>query len=328
MNENFIEPIASAFFLELGGVDKFDELDVDKIVTEIDYEENIIFNSFVNEYLYKEIFSKIEKDSDNTVRFKPRYVMTFDRDLASYEQSKAVYPCNIKRRITYGTISIGGAVVLYYIYVDLQDLIRFLKKARIAPIAPDLSKVGETVEERYVRLFEEVIVKKQLRLNDVIDQNEKTEISNDISRLLLLKKDGLKGEKGKLRVNLSWETTDDLDIHISLPNGEIINFKNKVVEYGCVIGELDVDKNAGNDIVSNPQENVNWNEIPLGRHKVSVDFFNSRDKRKVSFTLSIFSEYGEGRVYNSYVEHEGEHKTRGVLFFNFINGELICDDLV
>nr|GFA02618.1 hypothetical protein [Tanacetum cinerariifolium] len=89
-----------------------------------------------------------------------------------------------------------------------------------------------------------------------------------------------KGEQGKLRINLSWNTTDDLDLSVITPGGEIISYNSKIIEYQGIIGELDIDRNASVDIVSNPQENINWDGYPSGLHKVVVNFYKMREKEK------------------------------------------------
>jgi hypothetical protein len=118
VNNEFILPILKRFFLSRGGLNNFSELNPDKLRTEIEFENN---ENFVKTYIYKEIIDKISKEGEE-VKFKPKYVITFDRDLANY----AVDENNIK----YGVIRLGNASILYYILIDLQELIRFIKKRK------------------------------------------------------------------------------------------------------------------------------------------------------------------------------------------------------
>ncbi len=138
----------------------------------------------------------------------------------------------------------------------------------------------------------------------------------------------MQGERGSLRINLSWNTTDDLDLHISTEGGRKIDYQNKVLEYNGSIGRLDVDANAGNTLVSNPQENVNWDVIPNGKHTVSVNFYNDREKTgRVSFTVTV--ENGdESRIYHSFVESSGANKTRQIVEFEIKNGALVFNELM
>lgn len=58
----------------------------------------------------------------------------------------------------------------------------------------------------------------------------------------------MQGTAGKLRVNLAWNTTDDLDLHVETPNGAI-SYNKKVVDYQGVIGELVIPKKMSIGIV-------------------------------------------------------------------------------
>lgn len=114
VNEMFILPILEMFFKNKGKIDNFSELDPDKLKTEVEFLKT---ENFVKTYIYKEIINEISKQ-DKTVVFKPKYVITFDNDLANYGEIN-----NIK----YGVIRLGEEPILYYILIDLQQLIKFIK---------------------------------------------------------------------------------------------------------------------------------------------------------------------------------------------------------
>ncbi|MCC5944436.1 MAG: hypothetical protein JJT94_05830, partial [Bernardetiaceae bacterium] len=133
------------------------------------------------------------------------------------------------------------------------------------------------------------------------------------------------GQSGKLRINLAWNTTDDLDLHIITPNGEIA-YNNKIVENRGIIGQLDVDKNAGGDIVSNPQENINFDRMPIGLHKIYVNLYAVRERNEVPFTVTIMPENGEGRIFNCLVAGKGTNKN--IATFEYKNGELVFEELM
>jgi hypothetical protein len=112
----FIAPIIHQFFY--GKPQNFELLDMEKLKTEVEFQQKGGTESYIKTYLYDELMQNIHKTEDGTVHFKPRYVISFDKDLTDYETRKG---------IQYGTIRLGNAVVLYIIYIDLQDLIRFMK---------------------------------------------------------------------------------------------------------------------------------------------------------------------------------------------------------
>ncbi len=82
--------------------------------------------------------------------------------------------------------------------------------------------------------------------------------------------DDMGGSDGKLRCILSWNNADDLDLICTTPNGEKINYSNRVAGGG----ELDVDENAGESASPNPVENICFSDPPPGRYVFSVKNFS------------------------------------------------------
>jgi hypothetical protein len=340
INEHFIKPILHLFFSDkigangMKGIENFEAFNIEKIKTEIEFQEE---DDFVKNYIYKEIVSDIKKGTNGRIAFKPRYTISFDWDLTFYKMdgSKA-YPKNYpykkifndpdkeEKQIRYGTLRIGETPVLYIVFIDFQEVLRFSRKLRLPELIVE-NKIFESVEERRLRLFEDLIRKKERQLRASEDSHEVETIQNDITRLNNLRKEPLQGSQGKLRVNLAWNTTDDLDLHVETPNGEIF-YGNKAVECGGVVGVLDVDRNSSNELVSNPQENISWESIPDGIYKVKVHLFKSREKIRVPFTITILNTEGDGHMYNSYVD-EMTQTTMNVASFQFKDGILIFDDL-
>jgi hypothetical protein len=109
VNNQFIKPIVDDFFAKQGIAD-FCELDSDKLKTEIEFLKE---NDFVKKYIYKEIINEISKPGRRVI-FKPKYVVTFDKELVGESNE-------------YGVIRLGDAPILYYILIDLQELIHFIK---------------------------------------------------------------------------------------------------------------------------------------------------------------------------------------------------------
>jgi hypothetical protein len=104
----------------------------------------------------------------------------------------------------------------------------------------------------------------------------------------------LKGSEGICRINLHWNTCDDLDLHLILPNGQIdsskdVYYKNMSTEYIGAICRLDHDaipENHG----ENSQENIIFeNILPNGMYNVKVKLFNHKSgKNIIPFYITIF----------------------------------------
>jgi len=82
------------------------------------------------------------------------------------------------------------------------------------------------------------------------------------------------GSIGEVTITLAWQTTDDLDLHILEPSGELLNFENKIVSSG---GRLDIDKNAGEILINEPIENIYYpSKPPRGKYGIFVHYFGSK----------------------------------------------------
>lgn len=92
---------------------------------------------------------------------------------------------------------------------------------------------------------------------------------------------------GEFRISLSWNNTDDLDLSVREPRGEI-SFSNKRGSSG---GRLDVDANAPYaKLTRTPVENIFWNRTSSmieGDYKVIVNQFTKRESKDVGFDLEV-----------------------------------------
>lgn len=86
-----------------------------------------------------------------------------------------------------------------------------------------------------------------------------------------------KAQKGDVTISLAWDTEDDLDLHVILPNREELYFGHDVSDDGNCC--LDVDMNAGGGGSTEPVENVflgnleTMMEATRGLYKVFVQNF-------------------------------------------------------
>lgn len=103
-----------------------------------------------------------------------------------------------------------------------------------------------------------------------------------------VKKAGGNVTNANLRVSLSWSDYDDLDIHVTEPDGTQINFRTRVSPR--TRASLDVDMNAGHGNSRTPVENISWpGMVPDGAYKVVVNNFAHRENPGAGFTVEIES---------------------------------------
>ena len=105
----------------------------------------------------------------------------------------------------------------------------------------------------------------------------------------------LEGSNGLCRINLKWNTADDLDLHLVLPGGNIdsdkdIYFSHMRAEYNGGVCSLDHDAiptNAG----ENPQENIVWEQgLPDGQYRVKVKLYYKKSTfNNIPFSITAFA---------------------------------------
>lgn len=81
-----------------------------------------------------------------------------------------------------------------------------------------------------------------------------------------------RAREGRMQIILAWDDTNDLDLAVRCPSGELIDFTNR---RGCG-GELDVDRNSPDSgpRTRSPVENIAWGSEPgPGRYTVIVTHF-------------------------------------------------------
>lgn len=131
------------------------------------------------------------------------------------------------------------------------------------------------------------------------------------------------GGRGSLKVNLKWNTYDDLDLHVIDPDGFEIYYSAK--EHRCqdVLGKLDIDANAGMSHTRTPQENIFWEDgknAPLGRYKVFVVYYAKKDTfAEVPFTVTVYPDKGQSKVFTG-IMHNAKDMSNIVDFDYTENG--------
>jgi hypothetical protein len=108
---------------------------------------------------------------------------------------------------------------------------------------------------------------------------------------------------GKLQVILAWEDRNDLDLHVICPDGQEIQYSNKVA---CG-GHLDVDANGtASSADSSPVENVYFDSPAPGTYKVVVNPFAMRVGPDSNFRVTIRRE-GEPDQITTGTAHNGAY---------------------
>lgn len=91
------------------------------------------------------------------------------------------------------------------------------------------------------------------------------------------------GQLGDLNFALFWNSVDDIDIHVTCPSGEQINY---IAPSGCG-GTLDVDANVGGDRLNDPVENIFFSDPLPGTYEVRVHLYSNRTAGPKPFTLRV-----------------------------------------
>ena len=175
------------------------------------------------------------------------------------------------------------------------------------------------------------------RINRAINkQNEEIASLKSDSQSLLDQKDfinaikntELLGSNGLFRINLKWDTKDDLDLHLILPNGVIdsqndIYYSNKQVEYMGGRCFLDHDAIPANGDL-NPQENIIWeNKLPDGEYDVKVKLYSKQSNlSRIPFSVTAFAgKYVDPVVF--YFDNPIEKQVIHIATIKFKNGKVV-----
>jgi len=107
--------------------------------------------------------------------------------------------------------------------------------------------------------------------------------------------EGRGAKTGRLQVTLTWNTKDDVDLHVSCPGGQITPWSGTTKGPGiCGDGILDVDANryaSGRYVgvpIENPIENITWNnKVPDGEYRVLVRPNYLPRNKEIEYRLAV-----------------------------------------
>lgn len=167
---------------------------------------------------------------------------------------------------------------------------------------------AEQKEEEQKRIVEQKKQEEEIKLQAQIlaqRQADQQRIREETELLARSKETELQGKRGKLRINLRWETYDDLDLHVYDPDNNHIFYSAKQATCQNSLGQLDVDANAGSGQTKTPQENIFWdNEAPEGTYKIEVNHYAFRELKTCPFVVTIIPAIGESKVYTGKVDEK------------------------
>ncbi len=84
------------------------------------------------------------------------------------------------------------------------------------------------------------------------------------------------GQDGEIRVTIEWDFPGDVDLHVTEPSGNEINYTN--MRNNLTGGFLDVDNREGGTRYNTAVENVFWSNPANGRYIVDLVMFRMSDQ--------------------------------------------------
>jgi hypothetical protein len=107
-------------------------------------------------------------------------------------------------------------------------------------------------------------------------------------------RDSLDACDGEITVTLAWKTSDDLDLHLVEPDGNVVFYKRPTSPNGA---KLDIDMNADGGSSNTPIENICYLRVPPGgTYKVLVHFF-SRNSSDPEIPYTVYVRNGRTEKY-------------------------------
>jgi len=103
-----------AYLEEILFSNTFTDVEFNKIIPDENDE------SFINKHFYPKVFPEIKKHENNRLDFHVKFCVTLDIELT---------PLISANGVKYGSLLLGNKPVLYYIYVDTQQVIKRIKQS-------------------------------------------------------------------------------------------------------------------------------------------------------------------------------------------------------
>lgn len=138
--------------------------------------------------------------------------------------------------------------------------------------------------------------------SDALDFDDWTEDLTEFNEANPEDLDDLSDKNGVIHIGLSWDTTSDIDLHVTDPYGETIMFSNETSSSG---GYLDRD-----DVDGFGPENIYWMDGgPDGTYKVQVDYYDPQNGPATNYVIKIINGLGFTRTFEGTINGTSPMKT-------------------
>ena len=123
----------------------------------------------------------------------------------------------------------------------------------------------------------------------VLDENTLDDVLNS-----------LEAGEGEITISMLWDSTDDLDLHVETPDGSEIYYSNRSAQGGT----LDIDANAGGNMMDNPIENVYFATPENGTYRVWIKDYSDRTEGTTNYIVRI-TVGGESQTFSGTIDSSG-----------------------
>lgn len=115
--------------------------------------------------------------------------------------------------------------------------------------------------------------------------------------------------RGVLNFVLEWQSVDDVDLYVTCPNGATISYRNKT---DCN-ATYDLDANVlRKDAITDPAENIVFNELHTGLYKVRAHLRGHRTDRPVSIVLHVLRADGNSQSFTGILGSDQKEWTKNI----------------
>ena len=115
---------------------------------------------------------------------------------------------------------------------------------------------------------------------------------------------------GDITISMLWDTDDDLDLHVSTPDGSEIYYSNREAGGGI----LDYDANVGGRTMDNPVENIYFTSPASGTYTVWIENYSDRSDGPSSFLVRVTAG-GQSQTFSGTIDGSGSEVT--IISFNY-----------